>query len=94
MNRLTENDIIDVLAISIVTLHGNKLLTKITKMAADLLDYKEVLEIIFEKRVNFEVFGAFETYEDYEIYYNKKVHLIEQKLTEEEFYSLKRMGGE
>lgn len=49
----------------------------------------KALEIIKKKEVNFEVFGAFETYKDYEIYYDKKFHLIENKLTEEEFNLLK-----
>lgn len=53
-------------------------------------EQEKVLKIIFEKNVNFEVFGAFETYKDYEIYYNKKFHIIEHKLTEEEFNLVKR----
>ncbi len=42
VSRLTEDDIIDVLAICIVTLHGSKLLTKVTEMATDLLKYKHL----------------------------------------------------
>lgn len=51
----------------------------------------KILEIIKKKEVNFEVFGAFETYKDYEIYYDKKFHLIENKLTKEEYYLLKEV---
>ena len=44
MSRLTEEDIMDVLANSIVDLHGSELLTKITEMANDLLGYKKLEE--------------------------------------------------
>ena len=53
-------------------------------------EQEKVLKIIEEKEVNFEIFGAFETYKDYEIYYDKKFHLTENKLTEEEFKTIKR----
>ena len=72
---------------------NDKWLEKIDTIKQALLKSQEqekVLKIIFEKQVNFEVFGAFETYKDYEIYYNKRFHLIEHKLTEEEFDKLKR----
>ena len=44
MSRFTEEDIMDVLANSIVDLHGSELLTKITEMANDLLGYKKLEE--------------------------------------------------
>lgn len=59
MSRLTENDIIDILAISIVDLQGSELLTKIIEMATDLLEYKKVeeqlgcpLEVVFKALTN------------------------------------------
>lgn len=68
-----------------VSRYGNKYI-----VSQKLFENQEkVLNIIKEKDVNFEVFGAFETYKDYEIYYNNKFHLIENKLTEEEFDTLK-----
>lgn len=57
-------------------------------------EQEKVLKIIFEKQVDFEVFGAFDTYKDYEIYYNKRFHVIEHKLTEEEFEIVKRYCDE
>ena len=50
MDRLTEDDIIDVLAHSMVELHGNELLTKITEMATDLTRYKNL-----EERLGFDL---------------------------------------
>lgn len=51
-------------------------------------------EIIKNKSVDMSTFGAFETYEDYEHFYNMKFHLIENecdKLDEEEFNLLKEV---
>lgn len=52
------------------------------------------LDIIKNKSVDMSTFGAFETYKDYEHFYNLKFHLIENecdKLDEEEFELLKEV---
>lgn len=52
------------------------------------------LEIIKKKSVDMSTFGAFETYKDYEHFYNMKFHLIENecdKLNEKEFDLLKEV---
>ena len=68
-----------------------KQFTNIQQALLKVQEQEKVLKIIKEKEVNFEVFGAFETYKDYEIYYDKKFHLIENKLTKEEFELLKEV---
>lgn len=53
-----------------------------------------VLDIIKNKSVDMSTFGAFETYKDYEHFYNMKFHLIENemdKLDEKEFNLLKEV---
>lgn len=52
----------------------------------------KAFDIIKNKSVDMSTFGAFETYNDYEHFYNLKFHLIEDewdKLDEKEFNLLK-----
>lgn len=54
----------------------------------------KAFDVIKNKSVDISTFGAFETYEDYEHFYNMKFHLIENemdKLDEEEFNLLKEV---
>ena len=70
MDRLTIDDIDDVLANSMVVLQGNELLAKITAMTNDLLKYKDLeekigcpLEVVFKAIKN----GIWFTNEDDEL---------------------------